>query len=142
MLGIPHQVAPLQDQIEATISSATADGAYDGMPTYEVVAAHGKDIQVIIPPHVTAVLRDKSGHNPAQRAQYILSIAAHGRLGRQKETDFGQRALVEVAMGVTRPSSVLAYGHATSLAIRLKRLSAWPSSVECSSRVARTTFVA
>jgi hypothetical protein len=33
-VGDPSQVAPLLDQIEATIASATADGAYDGMPTY------------------------------------------------------------------------------------------------------------
>ena len=98
-VGDPSQVAPLLDQIEATISSVTADGAYDGMPTYEVVAAHGEDIRVIIPPHVTAVLSDKPGHNPSQRDQHILSIAAHGRLGWQKETDYGQRALVETAMG-------------------------------------------
>jgi hypothetical protein len=79
-VGDPSQVAPLLDQIEATIASVTADGAYDGMPTYEVVAAHSKDIRVIIPPHVTAVLSDEPGHNSSQRDQHILSIAAHGRL--------------------------------------------------------------
>src|SRR5664279_1624538 len=98
-VGDPSQVAPLLDQIDATIASVTADGAYDGMPTYEVVAAHGEDIRVIIPPHLTAVLSDEAGHNPSQRDQHILSIAAHGRLGWQKETDNGQRALVETAMG-------------------------------------------
>jgi hypothetical protein len=98
-VGDPSQVAPLLDQIDATIASVTADGAYDGMPTYEVVAAHGEDIRVFIPPHLTAVLSDEAGHNPSQRDQHILSIAAHGRLGWQKETDYGQRALVETAMG-------------------------------------------
>ena len=98
-IGDPSQVAPLLDQIEATIASVTADGAYDGMPTYAVVASHGKDINVIIPPHVTAVLREDVGQNPSQRDKHILSIATHGRLGWQKETDYGQRALVETAMG-------------------------------------------
>jgi hypothetical protein len=98
-VGDPSQVAPLLDQIEATIASVTADGAYDGMPTYNVVAQRSEDIRVIIPPHVTAVLSDKRGHNPSQRDQHVLSIAAHGRLGWQKETDYGQRALVETAMG-------------------------------------------
>jgi hypothetical protein len=60
-VGDASQVAPLLDQIDATIASVTADGAYDGMPTYEVVAAHGEDIRVIIPPHVTAVLGDEAG---------------------------------------------------------------------------------
>jgi transposase len=90
-VGDPSQVAPLLDQIEATIASVTADGAYDGMPTYAVVAARGEDIRVIIPPHVTAVLSDE--------AEHILLIAARGRLGWQKETDYGRRALVETAMG-------------------------------------------
>jgi hypothetical protein len=69
------------------------------MPTYDVVASHGKDINVIIPPHVTAVLSDMAGQNPSQRDKHILSIATQGRLGWQKETDYGQRALVETAMG-------------------------------------------
>jgi len=98
-IGDPSQVAPLLDQIEATIASVTADGAYDGMPTYEVVAAHSEDIRVIISPHVTAVLSAEAEHNPSQRDQHILSIAARGRLGWQEETDYGQRALVETAMG-------------------------------------------
>ena len=138
-VGDPSQVAPLLDQIEATISSVTADGAYDGMPTYEVVAAHGEDIRVIIPPHVTAVLSDKPGHNPSQRDQHILSIAAHGRLGWQKETDYGQR-WSKPQWAVTRPSSVLAYGRAASLVSKLKRPSAWQSSTACWTRDARTPF--
>ncbi|MGB8479551.1 MAG: transposase [Acidobacteriaceae bacterium] len=98
-IGDPSQVAPLLDQIEATIASVTADGAYDGAPIYEVVAGRGEDIRVIIPPHVTAVLRAEAGHNPSQRGQHILTIAARGGLGWQKETDYGRRALVETAMG-------------------------------------------
>ncbi len=95
----PSQVAPLLDQIEASIASITADGAYGGMPTYDIVDGYGEDICVIIPPHVTAVPRAEAVHNPSQRDQHILSIAAQGRLGWQKETDYGQRALVETAMG-------------------------------------------
>jgi transposase len=98
-VGDPSQVAPLLDQIDATIASVTADGAYDGMATYAVVAGHGEDTRVIIPPHVTAVLSTDAEHNPSQRDQHIHSIAARGRLGWQEETGYGQRALVETAMG-------------------------------------------
>jgi hypothetical protein len=98
-VGDPSQVAPLLDQIEATIASITADGAYDGMPTYDVVAQRSEDIRVIIPPHVTAVLGAESEQNPSQRDRHILAIADQGRLGWQEETDYGQRALVETAMG-------------------------------------------
>jgi hypothetical protein len=98
-VGDPSQVPALLDQIDTTIASVTADGAYDGMPTYRVVAAHGKHIGVIIPPHVTAVLSDEAGHDPSQRDKHILLIASRGRLGWQKQTGYGRRALVETAMG-------------------------------------------
>jgi hypothetical protein len=98
-VGDPSQVAPLLAQIDAEIASLTADGAYDGAPTCEVVAAHGDDIQVIIPPHVTAVPSADAAHNPSQRDKHIASIAVRGRLGWQKETGYGRRALVETTMG-------------------------------------------
>jgi hypothetical protein len=98
-VGDPSQVTTLLDQIDTTIASVTADGAYDGMPTYNVVAQRSEEIRVIIPPHVTAVFSDKRGRNPSQRHQHVLFIAEHGRLGWQKETGYGRRALVETAMG-------------------------------------------
>jgi len=95
----PSQEGPLLDQIAATISSVTADGAYDGMPTYDVMTTHSEDIRVIIPPHVTAVFSAEAEHYHSQRYRHILSIAAQARPGWQEETDYGQRALVETAMG-------------------------------------------
>jgi hypothetical protein len=64
-VGDPSQVAPLLDQIDATIASVTADGAYDGMPTYEVVDARGEDIRVIIPPHLTTLRYTRINSMPA-----------------------------------------------------------------------------
>jgi hypothetical protein len=63
------------------------------------VAGHGEDVRVIIPPHVSAILSAEAEHNPSQRDQHILSITVRGRLCWQEETDYGQRALVETAMG-------------------------------------------
>src|SRR5450631_952912 len=57
----PSQVGPLLDQIDGGIARVTADGAYDGAPTYETIAAHGDDIEVVIPPRSTAVLGGKKG---------------------------------------------------------------------------------
>ena len=51
----PSQVAPLLDQIDGGIARVTADGAYDGAPTYQTIAAHGDGIDVVIPPRSTAV---------------------------------------------------------------------------------------
>ena len=41
----PSQVVSLRDQIEGEIAKVMADGAYDGAPTYETIAAHGDDIR-------------------------------------------------------------------------------------------------
>jgi hypothetical protein len=125
-------VAPLLDQIDAKIASVTADGAYDGAPTYETVAAHGDDIAVIIPPHVTAVLSDDAGHNPSQRDKHIASIAAHGRLGWQKESGYTADALSSRQPWVaTRPSSARVCVRVVCLANAPKRPSAWPCSTVC-----------
>jgi hypothetical protein len=39
----PSQVGPLLDRIDGQVTRVTADGAYDGAPTYETIAAHGDD---------------------------------------------------------------------------------------------------
>jgi transposase len=57
----PSQVAPLLDQIGRRIARVMADGAYDGDPTYETIAAHGDDIEVVIPPRSKAVPSDEQG---------------------------------------------------------------------------------
>jgi len=46
----PSQVGPLLDQIDDPIGRVTADGAYDGVPTYQTIAAHGDGIDVVILP--------------------------------------------------------------------------------------------
>lgn len=93
------QVAPLLEQIDVEIGSVTADGAYDGTPTCDTIAARAGNIPVIIPPPVTAVLREKAGAFPSQRNRHIALLADKGRLGWQKDAGYGKRALVETAMG-------------------------------------------
>ncbi|MDB5401755.1 MAG: transposase, partial [Rhodopila sp.] len=44
------KVAPLLDQIDGQITRVTADGAYDGAPTYQTIATYGDGIEVVIPP--------------------------------------------------------------------------------------------
>ena len=51
----PSQMAPLLDQIESEIGVVMADDTYDGAPIYQTIALYGDDIEVIIPPRVTAV---------------------------------------------------------------------------------------
>ena len=57
----PSQVAPLLDQIDGEIAKVTADGGYDGAPTYAMITARDADIEVVIPPRSTAVLSGETG---------------------------------------------------------------------------------
>ncbi len=77
------QVGPLLEQIELPIEQVTADGAYDGEPTYQTTTAHDEAIAVVIPPRDT----------------HLLTIESLGRLGWQEVTGYSRRALVEA----TRP---------------------------------------
>ena len=94
----PSQVGPLLDQIDVRITRVTADGAYDGAPTYATIAAHGDDIAVVIPPRSTAILSGEQGPL-AQRDRHLEMITERGRLAWQKATDYGKRSLVETTMG-------------------------------------------
>jgi transposase len=76
----------------------TADGAYDGAPTYAMIAVHGDAIEVVIPPRSTAIPGGESGPL-AQRDRHVEMIPEQGRLAWQKATDYGQRSLVETTMG-------------------------------------------
>ncbi|MEA2773177.1 MAG: hypothetical protein QOD93_6139, partial [Acetobacteraceae bacterium] len=94
----PSQVAPLLDQIDGRITRVTADGAYDGVPTYQTIAGHGEDIDVVIPPRSTAVPSGNAGPL-AQRDRHLEMITQQGRLAWQEATGYGQRSLIETMMG-------------------------------------------
>src|SRR3954451_2392764 len=70
----PSQVGPLLDQIDEPIGQVTADGAYDGAPTSQTIAAHGDGIAVVIPPRATAVLSGEEGL-PTQPDRHLAMIA-------------------------------------------------------------------
>ena len=95
----PSQVGPLLDQIEHEIGQVTADGAYDGEPTYETIAQHDPLIDVVIPPRVTAQPSAQFETSPCRRDTHLLLIQSLGRLEWQEATGYGQRALVETTMG-------------------------------------------
>jgi Transposase DDE domain len=90
-------VGPLLDQIGGPIARVTADGAYDGAPTYETIAAHGDGIEVVIPPRSTAIPSSELGA-PSQRDRHLAMITQRGRLAWQLATGYGQRALAETTM--------------------------------------------
>jgi transposase len=94
--GDAGQVGPLLDQTAGPIGTVMADGAYDGEPTYRTVAGRDPAATVVIPPRSTAV--PGPGAEPTQRDGHIQSLADKGRLGWQRETDYGKRSKAETAM--------------------------------------------
>jgi len=95
----PSQVAPLLDQIPGEIEQVTADGAYDGEPTYATIAARSADIEVVIPPRASSAPPTELGMDASRRDVHVHTVAALGRLGWQEVTGYGRRALVETTMG-------------------------------------------
>ena len=100
----PSQVGPLLDQIDKPIGRVTADGAYDGGPTYQTIATHGDGIEVVIPPRSTAVPSGEPGV-PTQRDRHLAMIEEQGRMAWQAATRYGQRSLVEMVCMQTTNSA-------------------------------------
>jgi len=96
--GDASQVELLLDQIDCPIRQFTADGAYDGKPTYDAVGNHSAGVAVIIPPRANAV--ERSDTEPGgQRDRHVVAINTDGRMKWQAATGYGTRSLVETAIG-------------------------------------------
>jgi hypothetical protein len=97
-MGDSSQVGPLLNQIDGPIGKFTADGAYDGDPTYGAVSRHSTDAAVIIPPRANTIDRSETGID-SQRDRHIAAINTDGRMKWQTATGYGKRSLVEAAIG-------------------------------------------
>jgi Transposase DDE domain len=89
------QVGPLLDQVDASVASVTADGAFDRDDVYAEVTARHPGANVIVPPRSSAVASDTAETLPTQRDRHIEVIAEHGRMEWQKRSGYNWRALVE-----------------------------------------------
>jgi hypothetical protein len=85
----------LLDQIEGSVGSVTADGAYDGETVYDEILQRHPEADVIIPPRSTAVASDTGA---TQRDEHLRMIEKHGRIGWQRRSGYCRRSLVETAM--------------------------------------------
>jgi transposase len=94
-VGDVSALPDLLDQIEGSVGSVTADGAYDGDAVYDAVLQRHPAACVIIPPRSTAAL-SKGGTR--QRDEHLRMIEKHGRLGWQRRSGYSRRSLVETAM--------------------------------------------
>ena len=81
--------------IENPVARVLADGAYDGTGVSDCLTQKfGPDVEIIIPPPITAVLGLSNG-----RDAHIMHIAEHGRMAWQSATGYNRRALVEAQIG-------------------------------------------
>ena len=99
-IGDATEVAPLLDQLEGTRGSLIAEGAYDGRPVYEAVAAHQPDppAGVVIPPRSTAVPSSTARTASTQRDLHLETITRQGRIAWQRSSGYNRRAWVETAI--------------------------------------------
>ena len=81
--------------IESPVTRVLADGAYDGTGVSDCLSQKfGPDVEITIPPPITAVLGLSDG-----RDAHIRHIAEHGRMAWQSATRYNDRALVEAQIG-------------------------------------------
>jgi DDE family transposase len=89
------QVGPLLDRIDGAVASLTGDGAYDRNDVYAEVAARHPAAAVVVPPRANAVPSEAAESAPTQRDRHLRCIAERGRIGWQRASGYGWRALVE-----------------------------------------------
>ncbi len=89
------QVGPLLDRVDGPVASFTGDGAYDRDDVYAEVAARHPEAAVIVPPRANAVPSDAAETAPTPRDAHLRCIAERGRMGWQRASGYGWRALVE-----------------------------------------------
>ena len=84
-VGDPTALPGLLDQVDSAVALFLADGAYDGEPTSDLLAARfGSMIEVTIPPPKTAIPSANAGQDPTTRDCHIADIAARGRIAWQE----------------------------------------------------------
>jgi hypothetical protein len=93
------QVGPLLEQIAGRVASFTGDGAYDRDDVYREVCQRHPDAAVIVPPRSSAVPSATAETAPTKRDRHLQLIAARGRMGWQRASDYNWRALVEADIG-------------------------------------------
>src|ERR687894_1918868 len=89
------RVDTLLDRVEGPVASFTGDGAYDRDDVYAGGAARHPDANVVVPPRSSAVPSGTAETAPTQRDVHLRCIAERGRMGWQRASGYGWRALVE-----------------------------------------------
>jgi hypothetical protein len=92
-------LAPCSIKVPGSVTSFTADGAYDQDGVSTAVAARHPEAAIIVPPRSTAVPSETAETAPTQRDRHLENIAERGRAVWQKASGYTKRAWVEAAIG-------------------------------------------
>jgi hypothetical protein len=121
--------------IETPVARVLADGAYDGTGVSNCLTeAFGPDVEITIPPPITAVLGLSDG-----RDAHIRHIAEHGRMAWQSATEYNIRALVEAQIG--RRKAVIGAGlYAREMSRQVTENNITTKSLNRMTRLGRAVF--
>ena len=89
------QVGPLLGQIDGSVATFIGDGAFDRDDIYAEVAVRHPAAAVVVPPRANAVPSEAAEIAPTQLDRHLRCIAERGRMGWQRASGYGWRALVE-----------------------------------------------
>jgi len=95
------EAAPaLLDQVEHSLVSVSADGAYDRANVYEALTTHSPDAQINIPPRRDAKIQQHGNSHlpPLPRDENLRQIRQQGRAKWKRESGYHRRSLAETAM--------------------------------------------
>ncbi len=101
------QAPDLLRQVEGTIASLAADGAYDSDAVYRAASTRqlGPPPDVVVPPRASAVASTDDPAARTPRDRHIQLIAQRGRMAWQRTTGYGRRNLVEMVCMQTTSSA-------------------------------------
>ena len=89
------QVGSLLDRIDGAVASFTGDGTYDRDDVYAEFAARHPAAAVVVSPRANAVPNETAEIAPTQRDRHLRCTTERGRMGWQRVSGYGWRALVE-----------------------------------------------
>ena len=93
-------VKEMLEQIEQTLLSCAADGAYDKRRVYDVLNAHSPDVEILIPPRKNAHIwqHGNSKEERLKRDENLRYIRKHGRQHWKEDSGYHIRSLAETIM--------------------------------------------
>jgi hypothetical protein len=93
-------VKQMLEQIEQTLLSCAADGAYDKRRVYEVLNAHSPEVEILVPPRKNARIwqHANSKEERLKRDENLRYIRKHGRQQWKEDSGYHIRSLAETIM--------------------------------------------